>query len=456
MLGLKVMVRVSSWPAAVAAFRSSCYTATASHSLLLTRAMSVSLHVSPARCLFDEPLRMSVSGLSPGQQVTLQALVTDEAGETFTSFGRYRAGNSGELTLSRSPALAGGSFTGVEPEGPLWSLQPRSPFRRFVRKDVQSPIRLELSLYRDHEPLGPLLSTVSQERGFLGAGVSRIPVREGKVRGSLFLPPGSGPFPAIIDLYGTGGGLMEHRASLLASRGFLTLALAYFDYDDLPKDIGGLHLSYFKEALQFLRSLPQVNNQEVGVIGISKGADLAVSMATFLTGIKAVVSVSGCSANSFTSLQCEGFTLPGLGFNPEKIKFTESGVLDFSEAMDDPKDPANESCLIPAEKSNAAFLFLSGSDDMNWPSSAYSEQIVLRLRAHGKDVESHTYPGAGHLLEPPYFPLCQASNHKLLGIPMLWGGHPREHARAQKDSWQKIQSFFNKHLMQVNSKSSRL
>ncbi|KAM4690859.1 acyl-coenzyme A thioesterase 1-like [Rhinophrynus dorsalis] len=418
--------------------------------------MSVFLQVSSSHCLFDDPLQVKVSGLSPRQKVTLQASLTDESGETFTSLGRYQAGSQGELDLSRSPALEGGSFTGVEPEGPLWALQPQTPFRRLLRRDVQTPAHLELALYQDHEPLGPLLATATQERGFLGKGVSRRPVREGRIRGSLFLPQGPGPFPSVIDLYGTGGGLMEHRASLLASRGFLTLALAYFDYDDLTKDIGGLHLDYFGEAVEFLRHHPQVTNQEIGVIGISKGADLAVSMATFLPGIKAVVSISGCSANSFAPLQCDGFTLPGLGFSAEKIKFTESGVLDFSEAMDDPKDPENEDCLIPVEKSPAAFLILSGSDDMNWPSSVYSEQLVSRLREHGKEAEFYCYPGAGHLLEPPYFPLCQASNHKLLGMPMLWGGQPTEHARAQEDAWQKIQRFFTKHLMQNNSVNSRL
>ena len=46
--------------------------------------------------------------------------------------------------------------------------------------------------------------------------------------------PGEGPFPGVIDLFGGAGGLMEFRASLLASRGFATLALAYWNYDDLP------------------------------------------------------------------------------------------------------------------------------------------------------------------------------------------------------------------------------
>ncbi|XP_053330437.1 acyl-coenzyme A thioesterase 1-like [Spea bombifrons] len=424
--------------------------------LVCSRSMAVSLQVSPGRCLFDEPLQVKVTGLSPGQEVTLQAALTDEGGETFTSVGRYRAGSSGELELSRSPALDGGSFTGIEPEGLLWAMEPQTPFRRLLRKDVQSPQRVDFALYESHEPRGKLLATAAQERSFMGEGVSRIPVREGRVRASLFLPPGPGPFPAIIDLYGTGGGLMEHRASLLASRGFLTMALAYFDYDDLPKDLGGLHLGYFREAVQVFSRHPKVNNQEIGLIGISKGADLALTMATFLPGIKAVVSISGCNANTFAPLPCDGFTLPGLAFSTEKIKFTDFGAMDFSDAMDDPVDPTYQECLIPAEKSHASFLILSGSDDKNWQSALYSEQLVTRLKEHGKNAEYHCYPGAGHLLEPPYFPLCRASYHKLLGLPFLWGGQLVGHARAQEAAWQKIQSFFRKHLTQYNPIQSHL
>ena len=57
----------------------------------------------------------------------------------------------------------------------------------------------------------------------------RIPVREGRLRGMLFIPNhGQGTHPGIIDLYGTTGGLAEYRAAMLASQGFTVLALAYF------------------------------------------------------------------------------------------------------------------------------------------------------------------------------------------------------------------------------------
>lgn len=52
--------------------------------------------------------------------------------------------------------------------------------------------------------------------------------------------------PGVVDLYGTAGGLVEYRAALLASHGFVVLALAYFNFDDLPSGLDQLHVEYFE------------------------------------------------------------------------------------------------------------------------------------------------------------------------------------------------------------------
>ena len=49
-----------------------------------------------------------------------------------------------------------------------------------------------------------------------------------------------------LDLFGTGGGLIEHRAALLANCGYAVFALAFFDYRDLPVDLDELDLNYFR------------------------------------------------------------------------------------------------------------------------------------------------------------------------------------------------------------------
>lgn len=55
--------------------------------------------------------------------------------------------------------------------------------------------------------------------------------------GTLFLPPGEGPFPAVINMYGGiyRGTVVEDRSAMLASRGIASLALAYFGVPGLPK-----------------------------------------------------------------------------------------------------------------------------------------------------------------------------------------------------------------------------
>lgn len=71
---------------------------------------------------------------------------------------------------------------------------------------------------------------------------------------------GNGPFPGIIDLYGAGGGLPEYRACLLANHGFAVLALAFYRYEDLPKEMKEVHLEYFEEAINYM-----LQHTEVGL-----------------------------------------------------------------------------------------------------------------------------------------------------------------------------------------------
>ena len=65
-------------------------------------------------------------------------------------------------------------------------------------------------------------------------------------------------------------------------------------------------------------------------------------------------------------------------------------------------------------------------------------------RRHLIDVV--TYPGAGHLLEPPYNPLCRHCWNPFFGQDLFWGGFPKEHAAAQEDMWPRVLEFFKKHL----------
>ncbi|XP_012870998.1 PREDICTED: acyl-coenzyme A thioesterase 4-like isoform X3 [Dipodomys ordii] len=221
--------------------------------------------VEPAgRVCWDEPVRIAVHGLAPEQPVALRASLRDEKGALFRAHARYRADARGQLDLQRAPAL-GGSFAGLEPMGLVWALQPDRPFWRLLKRDVQTPLLLELEVLDGREPAGPgepeggrVLARAVHERHFMAAGVRRGAGGGGRVRATLFLPPGHGPFPGIIDIFGLGVGLLEYRASLLAGHGFATLAVAFSNFEDLPKDFHCLSLDYFEEALCYMLQHPQV------------------------------------------------------------------------------------------------------------------------------------------------------------------------------------------------------
>ncbi|XP_070613529.1 acyl-coenzyme A thioesterase 1-like [Erythrolamprus reginae] len=405
-------------------------------------------------CLYDDPVQVKIEGLSPFQEVTVAASLVDESGNLFQSRAYYRAGGDGELDLSCSPSL-GGSYSGVEPMGLLWTLESTTPHRRLRKRNVLTSFWVTYEVYGGRGVSGSPLCSCRSERRFMAEGVQRVPVREGRLRATLFCPPGPGPFPALIDLYGSGGGLVEYRASLLASRGFVTLAVAFLDFEDLPDFPEFLDLDYFGEAIEFLQKQQKVKSMNIGVLGLSKGADLAVALAAFYPDIQAAVSISGTGVNVFIPLKVKGHIIPPHPYDIEKAKVADvPNALNISEMMDDPKDPSTWPCRIPVERSFSKYLFLCGQDDQNLKSQMFCQEAVSRLQQNGRHVEFYCYPGAGHLLEPPYMPLCYTSFHKIWGTLLVWGGKWKEHAEAQEDAWRRILAFFRQHLRVPSLKST--
>ena len=162
------------------------------------------VRVRPFASQVDEIMRISVAGLFGKQRVTLRKKLTGDEGERFESFAHYIADVQGKVCVSSQPSV-GGSYTGVEPMGLLWSMK-LSPGQkegiRLMKKDVTKPYIVNLDVFDGHlrlggeqESVGEPLTSVTFEKSYMKAGVRRIPVREGRVRGTLFLPPGDGPFP---------------------------------------------------------------------------------------------------------------------------------------------------------------------------------------------------------------------------------------------------------------------
>ncbi|XP_030608344.1 acyl-coenzyme A thioesterase 5-like [Archocentrus centrarchus] len=399
-----------------------------------------------ARCLFDEPIRVKVAGLKSRQVVTMRARSTDDKGVVFSSAATYRADESGEVDLNRDPSLRG-SYVGIEPMGLLWSMTADTLHKRLQKTNALNPYVVKFSVHEE-EGEGRMLAEATNERLLMGDGVSRVPIKEGNIRGVLFTPPGRGPFPAMLDMYTLGGGLSEKRASLLASRGFLVLTVALYGHDDLPKVVKEIHLDYLEEAVEFLKKHDKVSGKGIGVISISKSGDLALSVASYLAGVEATVWINACSANIILPLYYKKRQIHStVQLDMKKIFSTGSGDLITKYAVTNPVAEENKGSLIPIECAKGHFLFAAAEDDLNWDSKAFMDEMVERLKHHGKEnFDSVSYPGAGHYLEPPYGPYCPSSFHVVVGKPVRWGGKPKSHAAAEVHLWKKIQDFFRIHL----------
>ncbi|XP_051842603.1 bile acid-CoA:amino acid N-acyltransferase [Antechinus flavipes] len=411
----------------------------------------VQIIVYPKIALVDEPLHIRVTGLLPNQMIVLQAKLINEKGGLFESQVFYKADEGGEVDLQRAAAL-GGDYVGIHPMGLFWSLKPKKILSRLLKQDVMnSPYLVQLSVYDSKEALQDFAkspeATEMVERWYSAPGVTRIQIREGRIRGALFLPPGEGPFPGVIDLFGGIGGLIEFRASLLASHGFATLALAYFNYEDLPALPPVMDIEYFEEAADFLLSHPKVLGPKIGIVSVCLGAQIGLAMATFLKQVAATVCINGFFFATGRNIKYKDENIRSINSFPERIRINDLGLLELYHILGNPQEEANKHALLPVERSQGHILFIVGEKDKNINSKSYAEQAMERLKKHGKSNGTLlSYPGAGHLIEPPYSPLCLASWNPSIVRPVLWGGETIPHAEAQEHSWKESLKFLRYHL----------
>jgi dienelactone hydrolase len=88
-------------------------------------------------------------------------------------------------------------------------------------------------------------------------------------------------------------------------------------------------------------------------------------------------------------------------------------------------------------------------DDQMWPSSELADIAVRRLEAHRHPYPFRhlTYPGAGHTIIVPYWPLTVRSIslrvQGLAGYLLSQGGTPKADAEAGVDAWRNTLEFLH-------------
>lgn len=424
-----------------------------------------SLSVTPAVVLSGDPVTIAVTGLSPGEQVRIDA-VQEVRNATLRSHAVFVADTLGKV-LPDSQAPVEGTYSGIDPQGLFWSMAPGPGERPDVFSRTTAPSFITISASTES---GVNLSMIL-ERRLLCDGITRIPVDEAGVHGTLFLPEGTGSLPALIYLGGSEGGINEGIAAIFASKGYVTLSVAYFGAPGLPQELVGVPVETVGDAVQFLNRHPRVQEDRIAIYGASKGAELALLSATRYPGIRAVVanSPSGVvfqgismnwSAGPRSSWSENGNDLPYVPFiwygedDPILVSMGEAasnnipwGTLAMYERALSDTD-AVRNATIPVERINGPVLLLSAGKDTVWPSSRLSADIMARLTEyhHAFPDQRLDYPASGHMIRTPW----QSTELNRIYLPggMIedLGGIPPENAMAAADSWPKILQFLKEAL----------
>jgi acetyl esterase/lipase len=256
-----------------------------SHALAQAGAPEILVQPSGAS-LVGEPVSVAVRGLKPREVVRLEASSRDRTGRPLRSWAELAAGEDGRLDLAVDAPLSG-SWSGADASGLFWSMVAVEGAATAGAGDADS-VDITFRVLRGASEIASTTIT----RRWVAPDVVGSEVREGGLIGSFHSPARPGPHPALILLGGSGGGIGWQRdhARLLASHGFATLALAYFGMEGLPSALDGIPLEYFDKALAWMRSRKEVDPERVALCGVSKGAELALLLASRTLAVRAVVA----------------------------------------------------------------------------------------------------------------------------------------------------------------------
>jgi dienelactone hydrolase len=417
--------------------------------------------VSPQRPSLDTELRVRLGGLPPHRDVTVRATHRDQRGRRWASAARYPTDAGGRLDLHQDAPVSG-SYTGTDPMGLIWSMEPLDEPDPGAPVDVLAPNPLTLTAEVD----GVEVASTTVERLRIPDGLARTEVRDGGLVGVLYHPQAGGRRPGVLMLGGSEGGLHEDDAALLAAHGYAVLALAYYGLPGLSPTLRDVPVEYFGRGLDVLRAHPRVEADRLAVTGGSKGGEAALLIAATYPHVRAAVSVVGSGVltqgisqdivtGSFLDIvrtpvpnwTWQGRPLPYLPnvATPELEKRIEAGEpvglrMVFQPGLELADQLAE--ATIPVERIAGTVLLVSTEDDQGC-GVEFHEIAARRL---GDRCTHVVYPGAGHFIcPPPYGPTTQIL-YPGPGVTFTAGGTPEATARARAGAWQETLAFLATHL----------
>ncbi len=254
---------------------------------------------------------------------------------------------------------------------------------------------------------------------------------------------------AVIVLGGSEGGLNGSRglARHLADEGFVAIAVSYFGEPGQLEKLNEVPIEPIGRALAWLKARPDIHGP-IAVMGISKGAELALLTASREPQIQAVVvgvpssvvwagidMAGGPVGSSWTA---DGQPLPYTHYDLSK------GFTGVFNLYNDSLAAAPAEARIPVENIHGPVMMISGQADGLWPSSRMAAEVEQRLKDHhfAYPVVNIAYPDVGHAA----FGIPVSPDAPGLQRATSLGGTVPGLVAARNDGWPRVLAFLREAL----------
>lgn len=199
----------------------------------------------------------------------------------------------------------------------------------------------------------------------------------------------------VFLLGGSGGGYPDPDSVLigeLLEAGNSVAVLAYFGVDGAPAHLSEVSIDAIAARIASTTALAQEDARCVGVVGVSKGGELALVLAAYTDVADAYVASTPShvvwQASRFTLGRRSSWTLDGEPLPFVRFPWLSPAVItawrDLSKAGKLHEAGLRNKKLvararIPVERSDAAILLQAGTHDELWPAADMSRELVRRL-----------------------------------------------------------------------------
>jgi nucleolar protein 56 len=395
----------------------------------------------PDRVLLDEPFTLRLDGLPTDEAVDVRVETEDAGGRRWAATATVRTGD-GRVDFDEATPVDVPWPDGLSVPNTMALLQFLAPVGEEPRYDpgLEETLRVTASV-GDEE-----LASTSLARLHGHPDVAVSDVEQGELAGSLHEPPGDEPAPGVVVLHASDGRLDEFLARMLAANGFAALALRYFGGEAPTDQLFEVPVGYVGTAIRWLLDRDRVAGERVGLVGDSKGGELALLAGSEYDAVGPVVSRNGSGViwpgfggagfNAGSSWRVDGNSTAFVPYVEDPALWNTSGLEPaYTASLENASADRIAAATIPVERIDGPVLFVSGADDAVWDADRLQGIAAERLADRGRtDVEHLVYEDAGHLTTIPYRPVVDVEAR----TPLRVGGTPAGHAAASADYWPRV------------------